>query len=183
MREGVVLLVGERLVLLRPGGLHPGLVPHLHHNTRHQRADCETLTQNIFVKLRALSSLNILTCAAILPRIITCDAAESRLPNFINPLTRKPVVRAAPMGIRGFSLNFLINFSLGVSWCFTPVVLSTANCLLSWNGKFVQYYQKTRLMLHHLLQSIPFRQPEFLISSHVWPPAFLETFSSTHQPY
>ena len=78
-----------------------------------------------------LTVITTLTWAAILPLIIFCEAAESRLPNLKRPLKRKPVVKRAPMGTRGFSANFLINFSLAVSWCLLPDSRLIDNCLLS----------------------------------------------------
>ena len=96
------------------------------------------LWKSIWIKLKVLCSQNIEinTWAAILPLIITWEPAESLLPNLNNPLQRKPVVKSPPIGIKGFSQNFLTSFSFAVSWCLFPVSLSSCNCLFSWKMEF-----------------------------------------------
>ena len=92
-----------------------------------------------WIKSEVLCTQNIKinTWAAILPLIITWDPAESLLPNLNNPLHRKPVVKTPPIGMKGFSQNFLTSFSFAVSWCLFPVSLSSCNCLFSWKMEYL----------------------------------------------
>ena len=131
------------LVLLRTAGFDPSLLFNLHPDPNHHGKDGKTLqtrNANLFMRYEfkfwkfevvCLGLTVIITWAAILPLIIVCEAAESRLPNLKRPLKRNPVVIRHPMGIRGFSLNFLISFSLAVSWCLLPDSRLMDSCLLS----------------------------------------------------